>query len=206
MSEKDARLRDRLWQAAQGFGPFQKGQSGNPRTPRGQERASRTVAAELDERVTITINGRRRRMTNREAIARPDGRQIHPRRSARYQDAGRHAKEAEAKAGTGSARAPPQSTTPGKLAVEDREVVELFVGATAPADRRRSGRGRRGKTRNCRAEFQSAAAHACVANRTTSNCMRRTSEPGTIVLWPSEKVVRKLPRVHLISVTPDDAG
>jgi len=48
--------------------PFQKGQSGNPRTPRGQNGFAALLAAELDERVTITINGRRRRMTNREAI------------------------------------------------------------------------------------------------------------------------------------------
>jgi uncharacterized protein DUF5681 len=48
--------------------PFQKGQSGNPRTPRGQNGFAALLAAELDERVTITINGRQRRMTNREAI------------------------------------------------------------------------------------------------------------------------------------------
>jgi hypothetical protein len=112
--------------------PFQKGQSGNPRTPRGQNGFAALLAAELDERVTITINGRRRRMTNREAIVaqmvdkstRADLRAI--KMLADMQ------KEAEAKAGTaapGSAEltGPAQSTTPGKLAAEDREVVELFV-------------------------------------------------------------------------------
>jgi hypothetical protein len=112
--------------------PFQKGQSGNPRAPRGQNGFAALLAAELDERVTITINGRRRRMTNREAIVaqmvdkstRADLRAI--KMLADMQ------KEAEAKAGTaapGSAEltGPAQSTTPGKLAAEDREVVELFV-------------------------------------------------------------------------------
>ena len=112
--------------------PFQKGQSGNPRTPRGQNGFAALLAAQLDERVTITINGRRRRMTNREAIVaqmvdkstRADLRAI--KMLADMQ------KEAEAKAGTaapGSAEltGPTQSTTPGKLAAEDREVVELFV-------------------------------------------------------------------------------
>ena len=112
--------------------PFQKGQSGNPRAPRGQNGFAALLAAELDQRVTITINGRRRRMTNREAIVaqmvdkstRADLRAI--KMLADMQ------KEAEAKAGTaapGSAEltGPAQSTTPGKLAAEDREVVELFV-------------------------------------------------------------------------------
>ena len=112
--------------------PFQKGQSGNPRTPRGQNGFAALLAAELDERVTITINGRRRRMTNREAIVaqmvdkstRADLRAI--KMLADMQ------KEAEAKAGTaapGSAEltGPAQSTAPAKLAAEDREVVELFV-------------------------------------------------------------------------------
>ncbi len=106
--------------------PFQKGQSGNPRTPRGQNGFAALLAAELDERVTITINGRRRRMTNREAIVaqmvdkstRADLRAI--KMLADMQ------KEAEAKAGTASPERA-QSTTPGKLAAEDREVVELFV-------------------------------------------------------------------------------
>jgi len=106
--------------------PFQKGQSGNPRAPRGQNGFAALLAAELDQRVTITINGRRRRMTNREAIVaqmvdkstRADLRAI--KMLADMQ------KEAEAKAGTAPPE-PTQSTTPGKLAAEDREVVELFV-------------------------------------------------------------------------------
>jgi hypothetical protein len=105
--------------------PFQKGQSGNPRTPRGQNGFATLLAAELDARVTITINGRRR-MTKREAIVaqmvdkstRADLRAI--KMLADMQ------KEAEAKAGSPPPE-PAQSTAPAKLAVEDREVVELFV-------------------------------------------------------------------------------
>jgi hypothetical protein len=123
---EEARLRDRLWQAAHGGRPFQKGQSGNPRTPRGQNGFAALLAAELDERVTITINGRQRRMTNREAIVaqmvdkstRADLRAI--KMLADMQ------KEAEAKAGTAPPE-PAQSTVRAKLAAEDREVVELFV-------------------------------------------------------------------------------
>ena len=112
--------------------PFQKGQSGNPRTPRGQNGFAALLAAELDARVTITINGRRRRMTNREAIVaqmvdkstRADLRAI--KMLADMQ------KEAEAKAGSASPESdtltgPAQSTAREKLAAEDREVVELFV-------------------------------------------------------------------------------
>ena len=106
--------------------PFQKGQSGNPRGPGGKKGLAAMLAVALDEPVTITINGRRRRMTKREAIVaqmvdkstRADLRAI--KMLADMQ------KEAEAKAGT----APPelaQSTAPAKLTAEDREVVELFV-------------------------------------------------------------------------------
>jgi hypothetical protein len=102
--------------------PFQKGQSGNPRGPGGKTGLAAMLAVALDERVTITINGRRRRMTKREAIV------------AQMVDKSTSAdlraikmlidmqKEAEAKTGT----APPEPA-PAKLAAEDREVVELFV-------------------------------------------------------------------------------
>ena len=106
--------------------PFQKGQSGNPRTPRGQNGFAALLAAELDARVTITINGRRRRMTKREAIV------------AQMVDKSTSAdlraikmlidmqKEAEAKTGTASPVSA-ELTGPAELAAEDREVVELFV-------------------------------------------------------------------------------
>jgi Family of unknown function (DUF5681) len=100
--------------------PFQKGQSGNPRGPGGKKGLAAMLAVALDETVTITINGRRRRMTKREAIV------------AQMVDKSTSAdlraikmlidmqKEAEAKTGT----APLE---PAKLAAADREVVDLFV-------------------------------------------------------------------------------
>jgi hypothetical protein len=112
--------------------PFRKGQSGNPRGPGGKKGLAAMLAVALDERVTITINGRRRRMTKREAIV------------AQMVDKSTSAdlraikmlidmqKQAEAKTGTaspGSAEltGPAELTPPAKLAAEDREVVELFV-------------------------------------------------------------------------------
>src|SRR5438132_11695615 len=46
---------------------FQKGQSGNPRGPRGKNLPALLVAA-LDERVYVTTDGRRRKITKREAV------------------------------------------------------------------------------------------------------------------------------------------
>ena len=106
--------------------PFQKGQSGNPRGPGGKKGLAAMVAVALDERVTITINGRRRRMTKREAIV------------AQMVDKSTSAdlraikmlidmqKDAEAKTGTASPGSA-ELTGPAELAAEDREVVELFV-------------------------------------------------------------------------------
>ena len=50
---------------------FQKGRSGNPRGPAGPSGSKSLPAllvAALDEPVTVTINGKRRRVTKREAI------------------------------------------------------------------------------------------------------------------------------------------
>ena len=47
--------------------PFQKGQSGNPRGPRRKDLAALLVAA-LNEPVNVTIDGKRRKITKREAI------------------------------------------------------------------------------------------------------------------------------------------
>ena len=47
--------------------PFQKGQSGNPRGPRRKDLAVLLVAA-LNEPVYVTIDGKRRKITKREAI------------------------------------------------------------------------------------------------------------------------------------------
>ena len=98
--------------------PFQKGQSGNPRGPRRKNLAALLVAA-LNEPVYVTIDGKRRKITKREAIvtqmvnksAKADLRAIKMLFDM---------KEVEQKAGA----APPE---PPKLTSTDREVVELFI-------------------------------------------------------------------------------
>jgi len=47
--------------------PFQKGQSGNPRGPRRKDMSSLLIAA-LNEPVYATIDGKRRKITKRQAI------------------------------------------------------------------------------------------------------------------------------------------
>ena len=49
--------------------PFQKGQSGNPRGPRRKDLSS-LLAAALNEPVYATIDGKRRKITKREAIVK----------------------------------------------------------------------------------------------------------------------------------------
>jgi hypothetical protein len=48
-------------------GPFQKGRSGNPRGPRRKDMSSLLIAA-LNESVYATIDGKRRKITKRQAI------------------------------------------------------------------------------------------------------------------------------------------
>ena len=100
--------------------PFQKGQSGNPRGPRRKDMSSLLIAA-LNEPVYATIDGKRRKLTKRQAIITQ---MVNESASANL-----HAtkmlfdmmKEVEQKAG---ATASPE---PAKLTAADREVVELFV-------------------------------------------------------------------------------
>ena len=100
--------------------PFQKGQSGNPRGPRRKDMSSLLIAA-LNEPVYATIDGKRRKITKRQAIITQ---MVNESASANL-----HAtkmlfdmmKEVEQKAG---ATASPE---PAKLTAADREVVELFV-------------------------------------------------------------------------------
>jgi len=47
---------------------FRKGQSGNPRGPGGMKSLATLLVAALDEPVYLTIDGRRRKITKREAI------------------------------------------------------------------------------------------------------------------------------------------
>ena len=103
--------------------PFQKGQSGNPRGPRGRpgkNNLSALLLAALDEPVYVTIDGHRRKITKREAIVT----QMVDKSAAADLRATKMLidmlKEVEEKAGA----ATPE---PAKLAAADREVVELFV-------------------------------------------------------------------------------
>jgi len=103
--------------------PFQKGQSGNPRGPRGRpgkNNLSALLLAALDEPVYVTIDGHRRKITKREAIVT----QMVDKSASADLRATKMLidmlKEVEEKAG---AAAP----EPAKLAAADREVVELFV-------------------------------------------------------------------------------
>jgi hypothetical protein len=108
---------------------FQKGQSGNPRGPRGRpgkNNLSALLLAALDEPVYVTIDGHRRKITKREAIVT----QMVDKSAAADLRATKMLidmlKEVEAKAGT----VPPGSaelTGPAGLTAPDREVVDLFV-------------------------------------------------------------------------------
>jgi hypothetical protein len=99
---------------------FQKGQSGNPRGPRRKDLAALLVAA-LNESVYVTVDGKRRKITKREAI----GTQMVNKSAEADLRATKMLfemmKEVEQKAG---AAAPP---APAKLMPADREVVEQFV-------------------------------------------------------------------------------
>jgi len=100
-----------------------KGQSGNPGGPRGRpgkNNLSALLLAALDEPVTLTIDGHRRKITKREAIVT----QMVDKSASADLRATKMLidmlKEVEEKAGT----AAPE---PAKLTPPDREVVELFV-------------------------------------------------------------------------------
>jgi phage tail sheath gpL-like len=98
--------------------PFQKGQSGNPRGPRRKDLSSLLVAA-LNEPVYVTIDGKRRKITKREAIVTQmvnESAKANLRATKLFD----MMKEVEQKAGV----APPE---PAKLTATDKEVVELFV-------------------------------------------------------------------------------
>ena len=100
--------------------PFQKGQSGNPRGPRRKDLSSLLTAA-LNEPVYATIDGKRRKITKREAIVKQmvnESAGANLRATKMLFDM---MKEVEQKAGTA---APPE---PPKLTATDREIIDLFV-------------------------------------------------------------------------------
>ena len=100
--------------------PFQKGQSGNPRGPRRKDLSSLLIAA-LNEPVYATIDGKRRKITKREAIIKQmvnESASANLRATKMLFDL---MKEVEHKAGTAA------QPEPEKLTATDREIVELFV-------------------------------------------------------------------------------
>src|SRR6516165_12712070 len=99
---------------------FQKGQSGNPRGPRRKDLSALLTAA-LNEPAYAMIDGRRRKITKREAIVKQmvnESAGANLRATKMLFDM---LKEVEQKVG---AAAPPE---PAKLSAPDREVVELFI-------------------------------------------------------------------------------
>ena len=100
--------------------PFQKGQSGNPRGPRRKDMSSLLIAA-LNEPAYATIDGKRRKITKRQAIITQmvnESASANLRATKMLFDM---MKEVEQKVGVA---APPE---PAKLSAPDREVVELFI-------------------------------------------------------------------------------
>jgi len=100
--------------------PFQKGQSGNPRGPRRKDMSALLIAA-LNEPVYATIDGKRRKITKRQAIITQmvnESASANLRATKMLFDM---IKEVEQKAGAAA------SPEPAKLTASDREVVELFV-------------------------------------------------------------------------------
>jgi hypothetical protein len=100
--------------------PFQKGQYGNPRGPRRKDLSALLVAA-LNEPVYATIDGKRCKITKREAIVTQmvnKSAEADLRATKMLFDM---MKEVEQKAGAAVSPEPP------KLTPTDREVVELFV-------------------------------------------------------------------------------
>jgi len=100
--------------------PFQKGQSGNPRGPRRKDMSSLLIAA-LNEPVYATIDGKRRKITKRQAIITQmvnESASANLRATKMLFDM---MKEVEQKAGAAAPR------EPEKLIATDREVVDLFV-------------------------------------------------------------------------------
>jgi len=113
---------------------FQKGQSGNPRGPRRKDMSSLLVAA-LNEPVYATVDGKRRKITKREAIITQmvnESASANLRATKMLFDM---MQEVEQKAG---AVAPPESTTLTATRPGGRRAV---CRAVAPPDRGRSRRG-----------------------------------------------------------------
>jgi hypothetical protein len=117
---------------------FKKGQSGNPRGHSPKNLAT-LLGDALNEKVYVTIDGRRRKITKREAIVR-DRQQIHQRQFARDRDADRYAegRGAEGRRRVTTARASPvgRSGRAGGGATDRADPASVAAG-----DRKREGGG-----------------------------------------------------------------
>src|SRR5262244_2005271 len=102
---------------------FQKGRSGNPKgRPKGSKNLATLIAQALDEKVTVTEEGRHRRITKRQLVVN----QLVDRSAAADLRAIKQLTDIVQRAEQcreGSA-VPPE---PAQLSAPDREVVELFV-------------------------------------------------------------------------------
>jgi hypothetical protein len=100
--------------------PSQKGHSGNPRGPRRKDMSALPTAA-LNEPVYATIDGKRRKITKRQAIVTQmvnESAGANLRATKMLFDM---MKEVEQKAGTAALPEPP------KLTATDREILDLFI-------------------------------------------------------------------------------
>ena len=102
---------------------FQKGRSGNPKgRPKGSKNLATLVAQALDEKVVVSEDGRRRRVTKRELVVA----QLVDKSAAADLRAIKQLTDIVQSAERRSeASAAPRE--PGELTAPDREVVELFV-------------------------------------------------------------------------------
>jgi hypothetical protein len=124
MSENEISKSKRDYQVGRGKPPvhtrFKKGQSGNPRGPRPKNLPALLVEA-LNEKVVVTIDGERREITKREAVATQlvnESTRANLRATKMLTDM---LKDAEKKAGV---TAPPE---PAPFTAADEEVMATFI-------------------------------------------------------------------------------
>ena len=103
---------------------FQKGRSGNPKgRPKGSKNLATLVAQALDEKVIVTEDGRRRRVTKRELVVT----QLVDKSAAADLRAIKQLTDIVQSAERRSEWSAAAPSEPAQLTAPDREVVELFV-------------------------------------------------------------------------------